>query len=849
MILVSREKDEALIKSMKEGDVVLVLGAGVTYNSMNRSGRRPPLGPELASKLCELAGIPYTDGDHLSEVCEAVQGISGVGTEIFKKVIKKEFTRINPSKEQIDLLRYCWARIYTFNVDDSFKNVGIPRSKQIIKFYNGIIDKVNEGYGVDDLQFVYLHGEADKPEHGLVFSETEYTRQAIETKPWYKQAGNDYLGHTVLIIGTSLDEPLFKREIERARHENGAGFGRSFLITPDDISAVKKASFESKGIFHIKNTFEGFSKWLQHVLPNGVDKSSVVSLVTGISNISKENAKKLQYLRPVEKNKIQKENDRSIKAEANRFLLGAPPEWKIIQSNVPEWLTCTRAAADAFAEAILKHEKLIVITGQAGSGKSTAAMMSAMDYARNNDNALIFDLLQDAERISEVFEALSAVYPDNLCIVLIRDIFSYGSGLRDDVERLKDKNIVIVTTARSGEWKEHYQRYLGNSSKEIEVTRFSKNDYSKLISLIENYVAAPAFNKLSYEEKTKRLDKSKLQLLFALREVTESRTFDVIMDDEYSKLPDSDTKAMAHIASVATIARSGVKLSMAREAYESLGAQRSFERAIDALAGIVDIRGTRMYFRHDIYARHVLKTARDFSHFRDSVNALLASFSKFECPIINNVSRTDYHLFKFLLRNDFIMEFSNHYQVKKLGAEIYENFEINFQLDGHFWLQYGLYMKKLGEIDRASDLLRKSINAYPQNDFAHHAHAGLLLEQSMRRKTFDSITESLIKEAEETLLRLDAKESLEDDTYPIVTLANSHVGALVHHNQVEQARKAATRYFDRLQQLAKRSKQPAVEKSMTRIMNFVSRGDWSLHAPNLQPSKKTKDRFAKNRRS
>jgi hypothetical protein len=52
---------------------------------------------------------------------------------------------------------------------------------------------------------------------------------------------------------------------------------------------------------------------------------------------------------------------------------------------------------------------------------------------------------------------------------------------------------------------------------------------------------------------------------------------------------------------------------------------------------------------------------------------------------------------------------------------VYADFEVDFQLDGHYWLQYGLFLSKIGELDNAHEMMRRSIQAYSNNPFAIHA--------------------------------------------------------------------------------------------------------------------------------
>jgi hypothetical protein len=110
--------------------------------------------------------------------------------------------------------------------------------------------------------------------------------------------------------------------------------------------------------------------------------------------------------------------------------------------------------------------------------------------------------------------------------------------------------------------------------------------------------------------------------------------------------------------------------------------------------------------------------------------------------------------------------------------------------------------------------------------FAMHALADLQLRMAIKRDNFDTVTRNLIDAAAETLLKQDARNADEFDQYPMVTLARGHLGALIKHGQIETAKRVATRYFDRLQQLERQTPSSIVKKTKERVFRFVTLGEW-----------------------
>lgn len=342
-------------------------------------------------------------------------------------------------------------------------------------------------------------------------------------------------------------------------------------------------------------------------------------------------------------------------------------------------------------------------------------------------------------------------------------------------------------------------------------------------------------------EQHRELSRSKSQLLIALREATDSKNFDEIITDEYQNLPDADTKNLLLIIGVATLARVGISLEMALEAYETLGPKRGAQRALEALEGIVAIsEGGRYVARHDLYVRHIFDDLVKFDEIRDVINAIMKTYIKYKMPIIKSVSRQDAHLFKFILNKAFVSEISS--GTAQRDVEIYQDFEVEFQLDGHFWLQYGLYLAGCNRLVDAIQMLENSIRAFSGNPFATHALADLQLRLAHQRSSFDAETKDLIKTAVRTLNIMESQPTLSIDEYPIVTLSNGHVAALIKHNQINEAKALAKEYFERLKIKARLINSPAIESMQNRLIRYVTLNEWSENQHRSSSTRRYRDK-------
>ncbi|MGP1282829.1 MAG: P-loop NTPase [Parasphingopyxis sp.] len=823
--------EELLLAQIKQGQVVLALGAGVNGGSTNRRNNAIADSGELANILCSEMGVQY-GSESLSEVISAFE--SRLGRPAFEKIIIREFRYCKPSAFLEDIFKYPWMRIYTWNVDDAIAEA-TKKSVQRIQVYNGISDKVEDSPGLEHAQLVYLNGQSTNIQSGVIFSREDYARALHNSQHgWYRQAANDYMVSTVLFLGTSLNEPILETEIQRAVTGLYGSQGRSFLITPDQLTEIRIAALENRGVIHIRATFEDFIEWLKRKVGDSLSPRDIVD--TGkyfdsesLSRFTSADLSAAQSIFPKQKRRLLSDFEQQpnhIKdRQAREYLNGFGPSWSLVSTEIPVRLNNGKNLSKKIAEAFEMGAPLFATIGQAGSGKTTATMQALVDLS-DAEEFEVFEFAPETRSIAKALGILRRIN-DKPKLVFIPNLPVTGQSLAEDFAFAKEANAMFVSTARSSEWADRFVRYFGKDAITFEFQRFTKSDYEPLLARLRKYVPAPQFTKLSEKAQRAKLAKSKSQLLMALREATESRNFEEIIIDEFESLPNDSAKRLFIIAGIATLARSGISNGSAFEAFSAAPQLTGYENALNALSGIVRVdNDKRLYARHEFYVRHIFDTRVDLDIIFDIICDCLDVFTKYEIPVTRHVSKPDATLFRFLLNHSFLRERAESGRKREAGLKVYKKFEVQFQLDGHFWLQYGLYYRGLGQKDLAIEMLDKSIKAYPDNPFAIHALAQLQLIQAERMSSSDRRAESLIGAAVAALEKMAAEPLLKIDQYPLVTLANFHTAALMKHGKQGEARAMAQSYFNRLSKLENEVSSPEVVSAKSRMLKYASTGTW-----------------------
>ena len=834
MITLSEQDTNVLLRAVNHGEAVLFLGAGASATSLSRAGTNILQGPQVAERLAELGGLEYYN-EPLPSVVAAVVG-NRISRSQFEQLLGDEYRHCKPSVDLKDLMNFCWTRLYTWNIDDTLSNC--PHPVQRLKICNGMIDSVAPNTDIAHLQVIHLHGEAWKLEHGYIFSESEYNQALAKGHAWYRQAASDYVEKLPIFIGSKLNEPILSLELDRARPHGAEGLGVAFLISPDVFTPIQLAEFESRGISVVSGDLSDFVEFLRKkVSASGLSPVAVTSnrgeagrILAARGGVTPTDLVVAQHLRVLADGNgnipIQRIPSEEIAVAARHFLEGKPPNWNVVTSGIPPLLGQVRTLGDQLEECYRSDERLFIVYGQSASGKTTGIMQALIQRAREQRETPVYEIDGNVPALRDAINLLVRLHPEEKAIVYFGEAFAFGDSFGEDLLSVDAGHLLFVGDARVNEWRNHIRKRLqGVNFRSFAFQRFEPEDYDGLADAILKYVPSPRFHKMSPQQRKQEFAKSKSQLLIAMKEVTQSKKFRDIITLEYNGLPDDDCRMCFLVCGLATLSRSGIARGMAKEAYDAVAKGRSFSSAIDELVGIVfEDRNGRLVARHEVYVRHILENVAAVEELELAIVSVLQSFTKFEVPVIRSVGRQDGILFRFMLNHNFLRELFRVKGEKLRPRHIYSRFEVEFQRDGHYWLQYGQYLSSMRLYADALPLLEKSIQAYPENDYAAHALADVQLRVAGEATTWDNSVAELIGHAVRTLEELHDNRVRLSDQYAIVTLAEKHIEALVRHQRIEEAKEAARKYFEEMGKIDNADRNELLEAARTKLLHFLTHG-------------------------
>lgn len=407
--------------------MVLFLGAGFSLGAKNRIGENFPTGWKLGQKLWEFLGYQGEyDGTPLSIL---YQDFVDVGIKRSEKI---EFLNNNLLSGEIpdiynNISLPFWHKIYTINIDDVIQKIYSKSNKKLKELIFPIDEYKERDQSLELTSIIHLHGKLPCNPEDVVFSTKQYAKASLTNQPLYSQFVYDYATRPTIFIGTDLNEPIFEKYIEAREDKDGYRESRpkSFLITPS-LSPVKERVLKnSYNVHHIKGTGEDFFNWLKKINSNLPSKKEILkttfpTLLDISDYLDSSVSKKSIYNFAKAFKRVPTEY--SIKKGRSGYLLGANPTWNDIHSelDIPRTIT-NEIYSQAYSYSVNNQEnekqKIITVSGTAGSGKSTIVRRLGIRLSRNGVTVFI----SDSDSMPKPYEIFNVLEYIKETVVLIFD--------------------------------------------------------------------------------------------------------------------------------------------------------------------------------------------------------------------------------------------------------------------------------------------------------------------------------------------------------------------------------------------------------------------------------------------
>ncbi len=203
-----------LIDDLVHGRCVLFLGSGISSNSTNKDGLRPPTWHQLLSKAKKKVSKRSTkvaiqnclDRYDYLMACELIK--NAMGFERFTDFLTEEFQTpsFNPAEVHKHIFNLDAPVVITPNFDQIYDTYVTREANSTIPILeydsDHIISRIRSGKPI----VLKIHGSIKEPGK-LIFSKKDYAKARNEYASFYKLLESLILTKTFLFLGAGLNDP------------------------------------------------------------------------------------------------------------------------------------------------------------------------------------------------------------------------------------------------------------------------------------------------------------------------------------------------------------------------------------------------------------------------------------------------------------------------------------------------------------------------------------------------------------------------------------------------------------------------------------------------------------------
>lgn len=542
------EIPSVLYEHVRQGHVVLILGAGASLGAKDEKGNSAPNGKQLGILLADkFLGGSYRDSS-LSQIAELA--ISETDLTTVQEYIRQIFGPLQPTDAHRLMCSFVWHGIATTNYDRLIEEAyrTTPTPAQIPKPFIVNGDRFEENLrDRKNVPLLKLHGCISRTmdsECPLILTTDQYvehmkgrTRIFGHLKTWAYDL-------PIVFIGQSIQDPDL-RAILLELANLGDKRPRYYMVVPG-VDEIQRRYWETKKITPLDGTFDQFLVALGEKIPQ-----QFRGLAVDIARLPHPVLKRAKVPNPTLTSTCETylENDAEYvngvtateRVNPKLFYKGTNPGWAAIEQNldVRRHLTDT-LLSDHFLINESEHRptvELILIKAHAGAGKTVLLRRLAWDAAHDYDRLCLY------VRPNGV---LAAAPIQELIGVCRERVFLFIDNAADRAKEIQlfvkamgeeGKKLTVILAERSNEWNVSGSSLSPLIHTEHEVKYLSAKEIDSLLFLLERHNALGTLERDNIENRRKALtERAGRQLLVALHEATLGKPFEEIIEDEFRKI-------------------------------------------------------------------------------------------------------------------------------------------------------------------------------------------------------------------------------------------------------------------------------------------------------------------------
>ena len=372
---ISKHVIERLRSQFSRGEPVLFTGAGFSLDASSQDGTPLPSSTALTEEFWKLAfpSQPIAPNTRLGDAFHAA--LSSDQTRL-RRLIQQ---RLSVDSESLPTFyqqwfAMPWSRCYTLNVDDlelaAMRRYSLAQNVLSISATSGRREGIARQRD-EQLECIHLNGLVGDDLHHLTFSPLDYGSRQASPDKWMIQVATDVVTRPIVFVGTELDEPTLWQYLEYRKQKGPRGVRElrpgSVLVSPR-LNPARQLILRELHVEWIPMDARRFAEEVLSKMVTAAERGRTALR-------SKKNAAHQAEYPP-----LVSELTTLNPGRRTEYLMGQEPEWTDVMSNRAIQRSCDPEIRQ-IAQRILAGEspgRPVIVTGTAGSGKSTSLMRLAL---------------------------------------------------------------------------------------------------------------------------------------------------------------------------------------------------------------------------------------------------------------------------------------------------------------------------------------------------------------------------------------------------------------------------------------------------------------------------------------
>ncbi|MGA9365318.1 MAG: SIR2 family protein [Bacteroidota bacterium] len=545
---------EPLIDRVREGQLVLFLGAGASLSAVDKNGNHPP----DAKKLARLIDEKFLGGAFLGFDLQrtAELAISETDLRTVQEFIRDALSPFEPSEAHKILPKFAWKGIVTTNHDRL-----IERAYTAVDGVQDVAPILTDQDPVEEILrnettilLLKLHGCVSRTSDEkcpFILSPDQYATHLKGREILFRRLEEWGRERSILFIGHSLADPDIRAVLLRLTSR--ADFQPRYYLVCPKISEPEKRFWGTKKVTAISMSFEEAMESIDSMIP--------------------EPARKLVSLRPAGELPIQERfavSDPHLSYACQQFLTIDVDYVRAVQSTellnprmfyrglnkgwsaIEQELDVRRTIADPILLDLIGASstastapQFLLIKGHAGSGKTVLLRRLSWDAAKQLDLLCVYLRPSGKINTESIRELLSVT--NEMVYFFIDRIATRVSELKDLLENIGElgRRLVVIGAERVNEWNVDCNSLSPFVTDEKLLKYLNENEINMLLKLLEEHDSLGMLSGATMEDRIAAFkERAGRQLLVALHEATLGKQFEEIIEDEYRNIKPLEARLM-----------------------------------------------------------------------------------------------------------------------------------------------------------------------------------------------------------------------------------------------------------------------------------------------------------------